>query len=307
MTSPNLVVVGSVAYDSIETDAQAQKDVLGGSATYFSLASRVLAPTGIVAVIGDDFKAEHKSLLANRGVDLAGLETAPGETFRWGGRYDSELKDRETLFTLLNVFADFSPKMPAGYRNAPYVFLANFDPELQLEVLNQCTGPRFVACDTMNFWIQGKLEPLLQLLPRIDALFLNDTEAYELTGQRNLLLAARWIQDHGTPIAVIKKGEHGAVIITRDDIVVVPAFLLPDVSDPTGAGDSFAGGMVGALARLDDTSPDALRLAAAVGTITASYCVQEFGPGRLASLDLAAIQERLATYWDRIHTPAKEL
>lgn len=307
MSSPNLIVVGSVAYDSIETDARAEKDVLGGSATYFSLASRVLVDTGIVAVIGEDFKVEHKALLADRGVDLAGLESAAGETFRWGGKYDSELKDRETLFTLLNVFADFSPKMPADYKDAPYLFLANIDPDLQLAVLNQCTGPKFVACDTMNFWIQGKLDSLMQLLPRIDALFLNDTEAYELTGHRNLLLAAKWIQDHGTPIAVIKKGEHGAVIITKDDVIVVPAFLLADVADPTGAGDSFAGGMVGALARLDDTSPDALRLAAAVGTITASYCVQEFGPGRLADLDMAAIQERLATYWDRIRTPSKEL
>jgi sugar/nucleoside kinase (ribokinase family) len=307
MSAPRLIVVGSVAYDSIETPTRDEKDVLGGSATYFSLASQALVPTGVVAVIGEDFRPEHRQLLAHRGVDLQGLVTEHGETFRWGGRYDAELKDRETLFTLLNVFADFSPRMPADYKAAPYLFLANIDPELQLDVLNQCTGPRFVACDTMNFWIQGKLDSLMQLLPRIDALFLNDTEAYELTGHRNLLHAARWIQDHGTPIAVIKKGEHGAVIITRDDVIVVPAFLLDQVEDPTGAGDTFAGGMVGTLARLDDTSPDALRLAAAVGTVTASFCVQEFGPHRLADLPLDAIQERLQAYWQRIRTGRTEL
>ncbi len=307
MTAPNLIVVGSVAYDSIETNARAEKDVLGGSGTYFSLASQILSPTGIVAVIGDDFKAEHKSLLANRGVDLAGLVTEAGETFRWGGKYDDDLKERETLFTLLNVFADFSPKLPESYKSAPYIFLANIDPDLQLDVLKQCTAPKFVALDTMNFWIQGKLDSLLQLLPRIDALFINDTEAFELTGHRNLLLAAQWVHERGTPIAVIKKGEHGAVIISKDDVVVVPAFLLTDVADPTGAGDSFAGGMVGALARLDDTSPDSLRLAAAIGTITASFCVQEFGPGRLANLDLKTIQERLSDFWQRIRIPHTEL
>lgn len=307
MSAPNLVVVGSVAYDSIETYARAEQDVLGGSATYFSLASQVLAPTGIVAVVGNDFKNEHRNLLAARGVDLSGLVTETGETFRWGGKYDDELKDRETLFTLLNVFADFSPRLPEGYKGAPYIFLANIDPDLQLEVLKQCTAPKFVALDTMNFWIQGKLDSLLQLLPRIDAIFINDTEAFELTGQRNLLLAARWIHEHGTPIAVIKKGEHGAVIIAGDDVLVVPAFLLTDVADPTGAGDSFAGGMVGALARLDDLSADALRTAAAVGTIAASFCVEEFGPGRLANLDLATVQGRLTEFWSRIRIPSTEL
>lgn len=307
MSAPKLIVVGSVAYDSIETNARTEKDVLGGSATYFSLAAQKLATTGIVAVVGADFQEEHKALLAQRGVDLSGLVTEPGETFRWGGKYDDDLKDRETLFTLLNVFADFSPRLPDSYKNSPYVFLANIDPDLQLDVLKQCTAPKFVGLDTMNFWIQGKLPSLTQLLPRIDALFINDTEAFELTGHRNLLLAARWIHEHGTRIAVIKKGEHGAVIISEDDVVVVPAFLLTDVADPTGAGDSFAGGMMGALAHLDDTSPDALRLAAAVGTITASFCVQEFGPGRLANLDLATIRERLELFWNRIRIPSTEL
>ena len=307
MTEPKLIVVGSVAYDSIETPYQAQKDVLGGSATYFSLAAQAMAQTGIVAVVGNDFKREHVELLEGRGIDTRGLETQEGNTFRWGGKYDDDLKERETLFTLLNVFADFSPKLPDSYRSAEFVFLANIDPDLQLEVLTQCTGPRFVACDTMNFWIQGKLDSLMRLLPRLDALFINDTEAYELTGHRNLLSAARWIQDRGTRIAVIKKGEHGVAVVTPQQTFVAPAFLLDAVADPTGAGDTFAGGMVGALVRMGDTSDEALRVAAAIGTVAASHCVESFGPTSLADLSLSAIKRRLLKYRELCRLPIKEL
>jgi sugar/nucleoside kinase (ribokinase family) len=307
MTVPKLIVVGSVAYDSIATPTTSEKDVLGGSATYFSLAANTLVPTGVVAVVGQDFRPEHRQLLVERGVDVTGLEVADGETFRWGGKYDDDLKERETLFTLLNVFADFSPRLPETYKSAPYVFLANIDPELQLAVLNQCTGPRFVALDTMNFWIQGKREALLELLPRIDALFLNDSEAYELTGHRNLMTAARWIRERGTPIAVIKKGEHGAIIVSEDDVVVAPAFLLEQVADPTGAGDTFAGGMMGTIAARDDSTSPGLRAAAAMGTVTASFCVEAFGPSKLAALDRTALNQRLDAYRKLVRIPDYEV
>ena len=307
MTVPKLIVVGSVAYDSIATPTTSEKDVLGGSATYFSLAANTLVPTGVVAVVGQDFRPEHRQLLVERGVDVTGLEVADGETFRWGGKYDDDLKERETLFTLLNVFADFSPRLPETYKSAPYVFLANIDPELQLAVLNQCTGPRFVALDTMNFWIQGKREALLELLPRIDALFLNDSEAYELTGHRNLMTAARWIRERGTPIAVIKKGEHGAIIVSEDDVVVAPALLLEQVADPTGAGDTFAGGMMGTIAARDDSTSPGLRAAAAMGTVTASFCVEAFGPSKLAALDRTALNQRLDAYRKLVRIPDYEV
>jgi len=307
MLDANLVVVGSVAYDSIETPTRNEPDVLGGSATYFSLAASHLARPGVVAVVGQDFRQDHVRLLQEHGVRLDGLETAPGKTFRWGGRYDKDLKERETLFTHLNVFADFAPRVPATFRDTPYLFLANIDPDLQLQVLAQCNSPRWVACDTMNFWIKGKLDSLLRLLPKIDALFLNDSEAFELTGHRNLLEAARWIQARGPATAVIKKGEHGAILVSRDQVFAVPAFLLDSVADPTGAGDTFAGGMAAAIAALDDTSPDSLRFAAAMGTVMASFCVQDFGPFRLATLDKGQILERLRHYRELTRIPEKSL
>ncbi len=307
MENANLVVVGSVAYDSIETPTQSHPDVLGGSATYFSLAASHYARPGIVAVVGQDFRPEHTRLLQDHSVRLDGLETAPGKTFRWGGRYDKDLKERDTLFTHLNVFAEFSPRIPAAFRDTPYLFLANIDPDLQLQVLAQCTGPRWVACDTMNFWIKGKLDSLLRLLPKIDALFLNDSEAFELTGHRNLLEAARWIQARGPATAVIKKGEHGAILVSKDQVFVVPAFLLDSVADPTGAGDTFAGGMAAAIAALDDTSPEALRFAAAMGTVMASFCVEDFGPFRLARLNMDEIRDRLRRYRELIRIPDRAI
>ncbi|MBM4355823.1 MAG: sugar kinase [Deltaproteobacteria bacterium] len=307
MQSPNLVVVGSVAYDSIETPSRSEPDVLGGSATYFSLAASHLARPGVVAVVGQDFRKDHVTLLQDHGIRLDGLETAAGETFRWGGRYDKDLKERDTLFTHLNVFAQFSPRIPQAFRDAPYLFLANIDPDLQHQVLDQCTSPRWVACDTMNFWITGKLDSLLRLLPKIDALFLNDSEAFELTGHRNLLQAARWIQARGPATAVIKKGEHGAILVSRDQVFAVPAFLLDSVADPTGAGDTFAGGMASALAALDDTSPDALRYAAAMGTVMASFCVEDFGPFRLARLTREEIAQRLRRYRELTRIPEMSL
>jgi sugar/nucleoside kinase (ribokinase family) len=307
MDNPKLIVVGSVAYDTIHTPAESQEDVLGGSATYFSLAARTLVETGIVAVVGTDFRKQDRALLEGKGVNCRGLTAQEGLTFRWGGRYDADLKERETLFTALNVFADFAPKLPNEFKGVEVLFLANIDPELQLAVLSQCHGPRWVACDTMNFWIKGKLPALLNLLPRIDALFLNDSEALELTGHRNILKAARWIQEHGPATVIVKKGEHGAILIHEGEAFAVPALLLEAVADPTGAGDSFAGGMVGSIARMGEVSFDALKLAAAVGTVTASFCVEAFGPSRLAELDLAGIRERLAEWRKLTALPALEL
>ena len=308
MDTPKLVVVGSVAYDSIETDAVSENDVLGGSATHFSLAAAVQGvSTGVVAVVDKDFKAEHIELLRDRLVDTTGLDVREGKTFRWGGKYDSQLKDRETLYTHLNVFETFRPRLPDAYRSCPYLFLANIDPDLQHDVLGQCTGPKWVGLDTMNLWIANKRESLERLLPKIDALYINDTEAHELTGERNILKAARWVQERGTPAVVIKKGEHGAVVVTGDGFFSAPAFLLENVVDPTGAGDSFAGGMAAALARRDDVSDDGLRCAMALGTVTASFCVEELGPAKLAGLEPAALSDRLAHYRCMVQIPEMEL
>ena len=308
MGTPKLVVVGSVAYDSIETDAVSEKDVLGGSATHFSLAAAAQGvQTGVVAVVGRDFKSEHIELLRNNRVDTSGLDVREGKTFRWGGKYDSELKDRETLYNDLNVFETFHPRLPEAYRACSYLFLANIDPDLQHDVLSQCTGPKWVGLDTMNLWIDIKRESLERLLPKIDALYINDTEAHQLTGERNILKAARWVQERGTPSVVIKKGEHGAVVVTEGGFFSAPAYLLEEVVDPTGAGDSFAGGMAAALARTGDLSDEGLRCAMALGTVTASFCVEEMGPAKLAGLAPGALAQRLASYRRMVHVPEMEL
>jgi sugar/nucleoside kinase (ribokinase family) len=300
---PNLVVVGSAAYDTITTSEKKADNVLGGSALHFAMASEPLAHTGVVAVVGDDFLAEDRALLHRRGVDLRGLETQPGKTFRWGGVYDQHMKDRETLFTELNVFATFAPKLPEDYAASPYVFLANIHPDLQRHVLDQCLQPKWVACDTMNLWILNARDSLLALLPRVDALLLNDSEAFELTGYRNLPLAADWIMQRGPSTVVIKKGEHGAVLFHQDNVFAASALPLRDVRDPTGAGDSFAGGMMGTIARLDTVDFDSVRCAAVVGTCTASFCVQDFGPHGLAEMDLASLQDRVNRYRSMVSVP----
>lgn len=307
MGAPRLIVVGSVAYDDIETPARAEKGVLGGSAIYSSLVARMLVDTGIVAIVGRDFRPEDVELLRSRGVNLAGLETAQELTLRWGGRYDQDLHERETLFTHLNAFANFVPHLPSDFKEAAYILLANIDPDVQLQVLEQCTGPRFVACDTMNFWIQNKRTSLLNLLPKVDALFLNDMEAFRLTGQRNVLAAARWIQKQGVMTVVIKKGEHGAVVISQGNVHAAPAFLLETVQDPTGAGDAFAGGMMGTIACLNDTSFETFRFAAAVGTVAASFCVERFGPARLAEVTRSDLRSRLQLYKTLTSIPHKEI
>jgi sugar/nucleoside kinase (ribokinase family) len=288
----SLVVIGSVAYDSIATPLGGRDDMLGGSGTFFSLAASHFVRPSVVAVVGEDFRADDIALLESHGVDLAGLERAAGRTFRWGGRYHDDMNGRDTLFTELNVFETFEPKLTAAQRQSPFVFLGNIQPRLQASVLEQVSAPRFVAADTMNLWINIAKDGLIDVLRRIDALFLNDEEARELTGKRSVVLAARAIQELGPSLVVIKRGEHGAIVFNEDDIFYTPAYPLERVVDPTGAGDTFAGGFVGHLASTGDVSSANVRQAAVVGSVLASFCVEGYGVERLKGIDRAAIRER---------------
>jgi sugar/nucleoside kinase (ribokinase family) len=237
-------------------------------------------------------------VLAERGVDLSGLETAQGESFRWSGVYSYDLNSRETLETRLGVFADFHPVLPEPFRDAEWVFLGNIDPELQLDVLDQMRAPRLVACDTMNFWIEGRNDALLRLLGRVDLLMVNDSEARELSGEYNLLRAARWIQARGPSMVVVKKGEHGAMLFADDFVFFAPGYPLEEVFDPTGAGDAFAGGFLGYLARAGTVDADHLRRAVVYGSAMGSFAVERFGIQRFLALDGAEIRQRVKQFRD---------
>jgi sugar/nucleoside kinase (ribokinase family) len=276
-----ILVVGSVALDDVRTPFGAVEAAFGGSATYFSLAARCFAPVRLVAVVGEDFPPPHRALLAGAGIDTAGLEVAPGRCFRWGGEYGYDLNTRTTLFTDLNVFEHFHPKVPAAWRETPVVFLGNIHPELQAEVLDQVRAPRLVALDTMNLWIETARAALCSVLRRVDLLIVNDSEARELAGTSNLIRAGQALRDLGPRIVVIKKGEHGALAFSADGIFACAALALDEVRDPTGAGDSFAGGLVGGLAAYPEPTPAALRRGIALGTVMASFTVQDFGIERL--------------------------
>ena len=292
----SLLVVGSVAYDPVETAFGRRDDVLGGSATFFSIASSQFADTALVAVVGEDFREGDVALLEHHGVDISGLERANGPTFRWGGRYHDDMNGRDTLFTHLNVFESFSPTLSETHKDASMVFLANIQPTLQLAVLEQVGAPRFVAADTMNLWIDAALPDLERVLAKIDALFLNDEEAYQLTGRRTVVEAARVIQGMGPALVVIKRGEHGAIMFNDDDVFYVPAHPLEVVVDPTGAGDTFAGGFMGHLAATGDLSHSNMRRAAVVGSLMASFCVEGFSVERLASVDRDAVHQRYEAF-----------
>jgi sugar/nucleoside kinase (ribokinase family) len=282
-----------MALDTIETPFGRRDDAVGGAGTYAGLAASILAPVRLVGVVGDDFPRAAMDDLASRGVDLAGVETIPGgKSFRWGGVYRFDMNTRDTLFTELNVFADFNPQIPADWRETPFVFLANIQPQLQLSVLDQVAGALFVVADTMNFWIEGEREALDALLARIDLLVINDAELRQLSGEHNLALGARKVLAMGPRFLVVKKGEYGAALVWEGGHFTLPALPLPDVVDPTGAGDSFAGGLIGMLAWLDDTGEDALRAALAAGTATASLCVQDFGVEALKRLTTAEVCDR---------------
>ncbi|KPK87449.1 sugar kinase [bacterium SM23_31] len=281
----SLLVVGSIAYDSIQTDSGSVENVLGGSAIHFSAASSFFAPTGIVGVVGEDFRKDELKFLIERNVDVSGIVTESGRTFRWSGRYHADMNERDTLSTELNVFEHFKPRIPESYKDSEYIFLANINPGLQLEVLRQVHNPRFAALDTMNFWIEGSRSELLAVLKKVDAVILNDTEAQQFCGEHNLVKAAKAMALHGPRIVVIKKGEHGSILFHDSSFFVLPAFLLESVIDPTGAGDSFAGGFIGYLAQQKKLDNGTLRQAVAYGTCMASFCCEGFGTDRLAAVD----------------------
>jgi sugar/nucleoside kinase (ribokinase family) len=297
----SLLVVGSIALDSVITPFGETADTLGGAAVFFSMAGAVLCQVQVVGVVGNDFPEEHLRKLAARGVDLDGVERQQGESFRWKARYSYDLNNRETLETRLGVFAQFQPRIPEKFRDARYVFLGNIDPELQLNVLDQVKQPKLVACDTMNYWIQGKRTALMKLLEHVDVLLVNDSEVRELSGDWHIHRAARWVLAHGPKYVVVKKGEHGAVLVQRNRIFYVPAFPLDDVFDPTGAGDAFAGGFMAHLARTGDLSDGNLRLAMVYGSAMGSFAVERFSVGRFEEITLADVRARVHAYRDLVH------
>jgi sugar/nucleoside kinase (ribokinase family) len=296
----SVLVVGSVALDSVETPFGKADDVLGGSAIYFAAAAFHQTPVQLVGVVGNDFPVAKLEALAARGVDLAGLEYADGESFRWRGRYRHDLNSAETLETRLGVFSHFRPKIPAQFRAAKYVFLGNIDPRLQLDVLSQVDKPTLVACDTMNFWIESRRDDFLTLLGHVDLITVNDGEARQLSEKANLVQAARWILDRGPHTVVIKKGEHGAFMFTRTSVFFAPAYPLESVFDPTGAGDSFAGGFIGYLARTEDLSEANLRRAVVIGSAMGSFVVEGFSITRLLETNRADIDMRVAEFHELV-------
>ncbi len=291
-----VLVVGSVALDSVETPFGKADEVLGGSGTFFSSSASHFAPVQLVGVVGDDYPVEKLAPLAERGVDLAGLEKVEGTSFRWRGRYRHDLNSAETLETHLGVFSHFRPNIPEQFRRAPFVFLANIDPRLQLQVLEQVEKPRLVACDTMNFWIESRRPELIELLRHVDLITLNDAEARQLTEHTNLVQAARWILDKGPKHVLIKKGEHGAFMFNRESVFFAPAYPLESVFDPTGAGDSFAGGFMGYLAATGDISERAMRRAVVVGSAMGSFAVEKFSNTRLLEITRADIDARVQEF-----------
>ncbi len=288
----SVLVVGSVALDTVVTPFGKVEDAVGGSAVYFSAGASFFVPVNVVGVVGEDFPRESLKFLEDRGVDLNGLSVEPGKTFRWSGEYGYDLNTRETLDTQLNVFESFKPSIPDNYRKTEHVFLANIDPELQLDILQQVENPRVVVCDTMNFWIEGKGEALLKTLQSVDVLILNDSETRQLAGEADLIKAARRVLTMGPKIVVVKKGEHGAILISKDLFFAAPAFPTESVFDPTGAGDSFAGGFVGHIAREGVLSDETLRQAVIYGTVIASYNVEKFSVERLDNLNQEEIKDR---------------
>jgi len=291
-----VLVVGSVALDSVETPFGRADNVIGGSGTFFSASASHLSPVQLVGVVGDDYPLAQLEPLKARGVDMAGVEQATGESFRWRGRYRHDLNSAETLETRLGVFSHFSPKIPEQFKRAPFVFLANIDPRLQLDVLRQVQRPTLVACDTMNFWIESRRPDILALIKHVDLITLNDGEARQLTDCANLVKAARWIMERGPTMVVIKKGEHGAFLFKGRSIFFAPAYPLEEVFDPTGAGDSFAGGFMGYLARTGDLSDANLRRAVVYGSAMGSFAVEKFSVQRLLEITPGDIAARVAEF-----------
>jgi len=288
----SLLAVGTLAFDDIQTPNAQRTDVLGGSATHFAHAARFFGPVHLVGVVGTDFPDEILRRFATLGIDVAGVEIAKGKTFRWTGRYESDWDTRHTLETQLNVFEHFDPKVPPAGRAAKFVFLANAQPRVQLRALDQVSSPRLVVADTMNLWIDTQLDDLQVLLRRVDGLVLNEEEAFMLTGQRHLFRAARLLLEKGPRFVIVKKGEHGAFLLGRDVRFALPSYPVEEVVDPTGAGDSFAGGFLGYLASVQNLEAPTLRRAMLYGTVTASFCVEGFSVEALERLDRARLEAR---------------
>ncbi len=292
----SILVVGSVAFDSVSTPFGKADEALGGSATYFSTSASFFTDVRLVAVVGYDFPDEHIKALSGRGIDVAGLKKVPGKTFRWKGRYDYDLNQAHTLETHLNVFSSFDPILPEAYRETPFVFLANIDPELQISVLDQVKKPQFVACDTMNFWIEGKPDALKRLLKRVDLVVINEAEAREFAGASSLVKAARIIQGYGPKTLIIKRGEYGAMMFNEGEVFHAPAYPLEEIFDPTGAGDTFAGGLMGHLAATKDLTEHNLRRAIVFGSVMASFNVEAFSLERLNTLTKKEIRSRFSEF-----------
>jgi len=288
----SILVVGSVAYDDVETPFGKVERALGGSATYFASAASLFAPVRMVAVVGEDFDRGSLAFLEKRGVDTSGVTVAEGETFRWSGSYGEEMGDATTHATLLNVFQDFRPEIPESFRDSRFVFLANIDPELQLSVLDQVRKPELVVCDTMNFWIHGKREALLRLLERVDVFLLNESEAKMLADVSSPIRAARIIEGMGPRRIVMKLGEYGVQLLGDGKVYRLPAYPVEEVRDPTGAGDSFAGGFVGFLAESGDLSFEGMHRALLAGAVCASFNVESFSMDRLREVDRRAVDRR---------------
>ena len=294
----SILVVGTVAFDSIETPFGSAERVLGGSASYFAVAASFFSPVRIVGIIGQDFPEEYLTIFSGRGVDLEGLKRERGETFHWRGRYHEDLNVRDTVELHLNVLAGFSPRLPESYRDAEYVFLGNIDPSMQMEVLNQLRRMRLVACDTMDHWIQGSGDELRKVLGKIEMLIINDSEARLLSGEHNIVRAARSILKMGPKVVLIKRGEYGVLQFSDSSVFATPAYPLEEVFDPTGAWDSFAGGFLGHLARSRDHSQRGIRQAIVYGSVVASFTVEDFGLKRLTGLSLADIDDRYQRFID---------
>ena len=289
----SLLVVGSVAYDALESPYGKVDRTLGGAATYFAVAARFFTPVNLVAIVGDDFAAQDEAIFRSRKIDIEGLERAPGKCFFWAGRYSENLNDRTTLTTELNVFAEFKPRLPEKYRDSKYVFLANIAPDLQRDVLHQVKHkPKLAAMDTMNYWIERTNEELRETLKHVDILMINDSETRQLSSEHNLLRAARHIFKMGPSTLVVKRGEHGAMLVDKHGVFCVPAFPLEEPHDPTGAGDSFAGGFMGYLAGSGASNDAALRRAMVYGSVLGSFAVEKFGLDRLLHLKKSEIHAR---------------
>jgi sugar/nucleoside kinase (ribokinase family) len=301
-STSSILAVGSLAFDSIATPSGKVDSILGGSANYFSIAASCYAPVRAVAVVGEDFPKEHLNWLSGRKIDVSGVQIAKGKTFHWVGSYENDLSEARTLSTALNVFESFDPKLSETHRDSQYVFLGNIDPVLQLSVLDQVKSPRFIACDSMNFWITGKPVELKKTLARVDILSINEGEAYLLSGKKNLIDAAKAIRALGPSVLIIKRGEYGAMLFTEQSLFIAPAFPTSTVIDPTGAGDSFAGAFVGFLAEaqasrdMAKTQPEMwnqlLKRAVLSGCVMASFTVEDFGFNRLAKLESKELMER---------------